>query len=73
MYASALGDNAIERYAVFLSGLELTVDIDERRAALKRAKDHNLDVIRVARATADKTMEFAFSVSGIHLLKSYIS
>jgi len=33
MYASALGDNAVDRYAMFLTSLELSADIDERRLA----------------------------------------
>ncbi|KAG2127530.1 hypothetical protein DEU56DRAFT_820537, partial [Suillus clintonianus] len=34
MYAGALGDNAVERYAMFLTSLELIADINERRLAL---------------------------------------
>lgn len=37
MYADALGDNAVEQYAMFLTLLELTADINERRLALTRA------------------------------------
>jgi hypothetical protein len=65
MYASALGDNAIERYATFLTSLELSVDIVERKLALKRASEHSLDVARVAVATAEKTIEKAFEVDSM--------
>ncbi|EPQ52913.1 hypothetical protein GLOTRDRAFT_78934 [Gloeophyllum trabeum ATCC 11539] len=60
MYAGALGDNAIQRYAAFLVSLELSADIDERRAALARAQAHGLDVTLVAIATAERTMEKVF-------------
>ncbi|KAJ7695686.1 nuclear pore protein 84/107 [Mycena rosella] len=46
MYAGALGDNAVERYALFLVSLELSADIDERRLALTRAREHGLDMDR---------------------------
>jgi hypothetical protein len=62
MYASALGDNAIERYAFFLVSLALTADVTERRLALTRAKDHGLDMERVAIVTAERTIEKAFEV-----------
>ena len=62
MYAGALGDNAVERYAMFLTSLELSADIDERRLALTRARDHGLDMDRVAIATAERTIEKAFEV-----------
>ena len=62
MYAGALGDNAVERYAMFLTSLELSADITERRLALTRAKEHGLDMERVAIVTAERTMEKAFSV-----------
>ncbi|KAH9929251.1 nuclear pore protein 84/107 [Fomitopsis serialis] len=60
MYAGALGDNAIERYAMFLTSLELSADTAERRLALTRARDHGLDMQRVAIATAERTIEKAF-------------
>lgn len=63
MYAGALGDNAVERYAMFLASLELSADRAERRLALTRARDHGLDMIRVAVVTAERTVEKAFSVS----------
>lgn len=62
MYAGALGDNAVERYAMFLVSLELSADTSERRLALTRARDHGLDMDRVAIATAERTIEKAFEV-----------
>lgn len=62
MYASALGDNAVERYAMFLTSLELTADVNERRLALTRAREHGLDVHRVAVVTAERTIERSFEV-----------
>lgn len=66
MYAGALGDNAVERYAMFLTSLELSADITERRLALTRAKEHGLDMERVAIVTAERTMEKAFAVCVIY-------
>lgn len=66
MYASALGDNAVERYAMFLVSLALSADVAERRLALTRAKDHGLDMDRVAIATAERTIEKAFEVRFYH-------
>ncbi|OJT05441.1 Nucleoporin nup107 [Trametes pubescens] len=62
MYAGALGDNAVERYALFLTSLELSADIDERRLALTRAREHGLDIERVAIVTAERTIEKAFTI-----------
>ena len=62
MYAGALGDNAVERYALFLTSLELTTDATERKSALIRARDHGLDIERVAVVAAERTIEKAFSV-----------
>lgn len=62
MYAGALGDNAIERYALFLVSLELSADMAERRSTLTKAKEHGLDMDRVAVATAELTIEKAFEV-----------
>ncbi|KXN92482.1 hypothetical protein AN958_07429 [Leucoagaricus sp. SymC.cos] len=62
MYASALGDNAVERYAMFLVSLALSADVAERRLALTRAKDHGLDMERVAVTTAERTIEKAFEI-----------
>ncbi|KAL1757022.1 nuclear pore protein 84/107 [Schizophyllum commune] len=56
LYASVLGDNAVERYAMFLVSLELSSDRNERRAALHRAQEHGLDIARVAIATAEQTI-----------------
>jgi nuclear pore complex protein Nup107 len=65
MYASALGDNAVERYAMFLTSLELSVDVGERRLALTRARDHGLHMDRVAIATAERSIEKAFEVNDL--------
>lgn len=62
MYAGALGDNAVDRYAMFLTSLELTVDATERKEALVRARDHGLDMQRVATATAERTIEKVMKV-----------
>ncbi|THU96793.1 hypothetical protein K435DRAFT_754578 [Dendrothele bispora CBS 962.96] len=62
MYAGALGDNAISRYALFLVSLELASDPSERRAALNRAREHGLDPDSVATATAEMSMNKAFEV-----------
>ncbi|KAJ7273472.1 nuclear pore protein 84/107 [Mycena haematopus] len=62
MYAGALGDNAVERYALFLVSLELSADITERRLALTQAREHGLDMDRVAVATAERTIEKAFEL-----------
>jgi nuclear pore complex protein Nup107 len=59
MYAGALGDNAVERYALFLTSLALSADPGERRTALQRAREHGLDVPRVAIVTAERTIERA--------------
>jgi nuclear pore complex protein Nup107 len=64
LYAGALGDNAIERYALFLVSLELGADPVERRLALTRARDHGLDMDRVAVVSAERTIERAFEVGG---------
>lgn len=47
---------------MFLTSLELSADLDERRVALTRARDHGLDMERVAIATAERTIEKAFEV-----------
>ena len=61
LYAGALGDNAVERYAAFLVSLGLSADYTERRQALTRASEHGLDVQRVAIAAAERTIESAFA------------
>jgi nuclear pore complex protein Nup107 len=63
MYAGALENNAVERYAMFLTSLELTADINERRLALTRAREHGLNVHKVAVVTAEQTIDRAFEVS----------
>lgn len=60
IYASALGENAVERYALFLVSLELSANVAERREALWRAKEHGLDVERIAVVTAERTIERVF-------------
>ncbi|KAF9002210.1 107-domain-containing protein [Cyathus striatus] len=62
MYAGALGENAIDRYALFLVSLGLSADIGERRMALTRARDHGLDMERVAIAAAERSVDKAFEV-----------
>ncbi|KAI0739444.1 nuclear pore protein 84/107 [Daedaleopsis nitida] len=62
MYAGALGDNAVERYALFLTSLELSGDAHARRLALTRAREHGLDVERVSVVTAERTIEKAFTI-----------
>lgn len=62
MYAGALGDNAIDRYAMFLTSLELTASAAERKQALVRAREHGLDMQRVAAATAERTIERVMKV-----------
>ena len=63
MYAGALGQDAVERYAMFLVSLALSADIDERRLALTRAREHGLDLERIAILTAERTIDNAFRVS----------
>jgi len=65
MYAGALGDNAVERYAMFLTSLDLSADIKERKLALTRAREHGLDVERVSIVTAERTIERAFDVRDV--------
>ena len=59
MYHGALGDNAVERYALFLTSLTLSADPVERRTALQREREHGLDVPHVAVVTAEHTIEHA--------------
>lgn len=65
MYAGALGDNAVERYALFLTSLDLSADIKERKLALTRAREHGLDVERVAVVAAERTIEKTFDVCDV--------
>ncbi|EUC55936.1 nuclear pore complex protein [Rhizoctonia solani AG-3 Rhs1AP] len=53
LYVSALGDNAVDRYAAYLASLPDDLPYEQRADALKLAKQHNLVVERVAVATAD--------------------
>ena len=55
MYAGALVQDAMEQYAIFLVSLGLSADSKERRLALTRAKEHGLDMERVAIFTAERT------------------
>ena len=60
MYTGApLGDNAVERYALFLTSLALSADPLERRTALQRARKQGLDVPRMEIVTAERTIERA--------------
>jgi nuclear pore complex protein Nup107 len=61
MYAGALGDNAVERYAAFLAALG-PAPVQERLAALQRARAHGLDVARVAMAAAERTLDICLIV-----------
>ncbi|KAG1880885.1 hypothetical protein F4604DRAFT_1748514 [Suillus subluteus] len=64
MYAGALGDNAVERSAMFFTSLELTADINlnERRLVLTCAREHGLNVHRVEVVTAERTIDRAFDL-----------
>ena len=62
MYAGALGDNAVDRYAMFLTSLELSANFAERKQTLVRAREHGLDMQRVAAATAERTIEKVMKV-----------
>ncbi|KAG2341834.1 hypothetical protein BDR05DRAFT_976754 [Suillus weaverae] len=62
MYAGTLGDNTVERYAMFLTSLELTADVNERRLALTRPREHGLDVHKMAVVTAERTIDRAFEL-----------
>jgi nuclear pore complex protein Nup107 len=72
MYAGALGDNAVDRYAMFLTSLELSANITERRMALMRAHEHGLDMERVAVATAERTIDKAFDVGIVPCLRGLV-
>ncbi|KAF8321303.1 hypothetical protein DL93DRAFT_2130809 [Clavulina sp. PMI_390] len=52
LYVGALGENAIQRYASFLSKLSIETSRHERSTMLDRARDHGLDVEAVAFSTA---------------------
>ncbi|KAG9086114.1 Nucleoporin nup84, partial [Ceratobasidium sp. 392] len=53
LYVSALGDNAIDRYALYLASLPDDLPREQLSHALSLARQHNLLVERVAIATAD--------------------
>ena len=57
MYAGALGENAVERYAMFLVSLPLDVSPNERRRTLLRAAEFGLDVTRVAIVAAERSVD----------------
>jgi len=57
MYAGALGENAVERYAMFLVSLPLDVSPNERKRTLLRAAEFGLDVTRVAIVAAERSMD----------------
>lgn len=57
---------------MFLTSLALSADVAERRLALTRARDHGLDMERVAVATAERTIERAFEVRSLLLNPSYV-
>ena len=61
-YAAALGDNAVNRYALFLAELPVSTTPHERRDALFRAQEFGLDITLVALETAEMTMDRAFKV-----------
>ncbi|KAG2120265.1 hypothetical protein DEU56DRAFT_918408 [Suillus clintonianus] len=60
MYAVPLGDNAVERYEMFLTSLELIADVNDRRLALTCAREDGLDVHEVAVVAAKLTIDRAF-------------
>ncbi|KAF8639343.1 hypothetical protein AX17_001562 [Amanita inopinata Kibby_2008] len=99
LYAGALGENAVERYALFLVSLGLTVierssgdaedvsmrdvgrrptiggiededgeaaaggdNVEERKRSLIRAREHGLDVNRVAIVAAERTVDKALEI-----------
>ena len=70
MYAGALGQDAMERYAMFLVSLALSADINERRLALTRARENGLDMEHVAIVTAERTIDNAFRVSRVRKIVS---
>ena len=72
MYAGALGDNAVERYALFLTSLGIAGDKDDRKLALIRARDHGLDTKKVAMITAERTIDQAFAVRDAEFMSNMI-
>ncbi|KAF8905638.1 nuclear pore protein 84/107 [Mucidula mucida] len=62
LYAAALGDNAITRYAAFLVHSGIQSNLADRRGALNQARQHGLDVDRVALSAAEQTLVQAFEM-----------
>ncbi|KAG2111123.1 hypothetical protein DEU56DRAFT_905551 [Suillus clintonianus] len=67
MYAVPLGDNAVERYAMFLTSLELTADVNDRRLAVTHV--HKKAVV-AAKRTIDRAFEATPSDIELLLLRS---
>lgn len=65
MYAAALGDNAVRRYASFLNDLGVTTSMQERKLALHQAAEHGLNVQDVAETTAEMSMATALEVCSL--------
>lgn len=59
MYAGALGDNAVDRYAHYLSTMELSVDSKARGDTLADAAKYGLDTVRVAEKAAEMSVSRA--------------
>ncbi|KIJ51179.1 hypothetical protein M422DRAFT_223628 [Sphaerobolus stellatus SS14] len=64
-YAAALGENAVSRYALFLSEIPVSSSLRERREALFRAAEFGLDVGQVALSAADLCLERAFKALSV--------
>ncbi|KZV71461.1 hypothetical protein PENSPDRAFT_630135 [Peniophora sp. CONT] len=62
MYAGALGDNAVDRYAHYLSTMELSVDRKARGDTLADAAKYGLDTVRVAEKAAEMSVNRALEV-----------
>jgi len=60
LYAASLGSAAVDRYSEYLASLPSSITREERHAALKRAREHNVDPIQVALTVADKVAGIAF-------------
>ncbi|KAG8898971.1 Nucleoporin nup84 [Tulasnella sp. 403] len=52
LYVGALSENAVDKYASYLSRLDVHLSRSEREAALRRCQDHGLNVGEVAVRTA---------------------
>lgn len=73
MYAAAMGTNAVDRYASFLTSLDVSVSIADRRAALARVRDHGLDMQRVAEATMQRTIVMIMEVRSVLCSSMFVS